>query len=253
MPAGSAGISIPVVDRTGAVVVTVWCDLAAWARLAGYGRFAPVPLGRVGLLRGGEITVMLEVRIRATSLLPLLLGSRIAGRLPLSGPTVRWAVRFGSGGAFGLRLLHAREGCSQATFTLSHVRRGVMRADFGLDWDGVEVTGADPSGGDSPIDGRGDAATGSRSALSHYEASLFESLSVNLDVELGTTTVSVRELLDLETGAMLRLTVPDERVVVLRLNGEPVADARLLRSEGAFWLEIVSVTDHEKREGATER
>lgn len=196
---------------------------------------------RVEWLRGGTVAGRLAADVRLRSLLPLILSRQNAGaRVRLDN--AHWRLFVGDMDA--LALSHAGHDTQGRTvFVLPITGRRAMRADFGVDWEGVNVghNGA-PTPRALPV--QDPARTGQPSEpgqLSDFQASLVETLAVTLDVEIGAVTVPVCDLLRLERGAKLAIDLPEQPTAVIRLAGEQVGTAALYRDDNGLWLEMVSV------------
>ncbi len=69
----------------------------------------------------------------------------------------------------------------------------------------------------------------------------FESLPFNLEVELGGFELSVRELLDLKLGTVLRTNHPTSAPLMLRAGGTPVATAEIVIVKDALSVRIKEI------------
>ena len=69
---------------------------------------------------------------------------------------------------------------------------------------------------------------------------------VRLGVEAGEVFVSIENLLDLTSGSILELPLPEGDKVVLVLGETPVASARILSADGKYFLEISEIFSGEE-------
>ena len=69
---------------------------------------------------------------------------------------------------------------------------------------------------------------------------------VRLGVETGEVFVSIENLLDLTSGSILELPLPEGDKVVLVLGETPVAAARILSADGKYFLEIAEIFSGEE-------
>ncbi len=96
------------------------------------------------------------------------------------------------------------------------------------------------------------AARKSKSAPARQKEALQESLAaaeLRLDIDLGHTTLSLRELLDLEPGDVLRFTSASPSGVVAQVEGTPKFEGSAGRSRGAYAVRVERTLNRNESSG----
>ena len=96
------------------------------------------------------------------------------------------------------------------------------------------------------------AARKSKSAPARQKEALRESLAaaeLSLDIDLGHTTLSLRELLDLEPGDVLRFTSASPSGIVAQVEGTPKFEGSAGRSRGAYAVRVERTLNRNESSG----
>ena len=69
--------------------------------------------------------------------------------------------------------------------------------------------------------------------------SITERISVQLTVDLGSTTVSLADVLSLAKGSKLTVSLPDNDTLALRLSGKPLAYGKIINTDSGIMFEVI--------------
>lgn len=83
---------------------------------------------------------------------------------------------------------------------------------------------------------------GDQNAVSNFNMSLIKDVKVNLDVQIGTTSINVAQLMSLKVGEKLALDKEVDEPVNLVSDGKLVALGRLVAIDGCFGIEITEIS-----------
>jgi flagellar motor switch protein FliN len=73
------------------------------------------------------------------------------------------------------------------------------------------------------------------------DSAVFSGVTVKLDAQLGSVTLSVRELLTLKAGEIVTLETGLGELVELQINGKPVGRGEIVAVNDAFGVRIVEI------------
>lgn len=79
--------------------------------------------------------------------------------------------------------------------------------------------------------------------LTQAQAKILSEATVDLTVEIGSIIMSIEDLIDLMPGELFEFQVERGKAVNLKLGTKTIAEAKFIKQEGNFALEIVSVFD----------
>ena len=79
--------------------------------------------------------------------------------------------------------------------------------------------------------------------LTQAQAKILSEATVDLIVEIGSIVMSIEDLIDLMPGELFEFQVERGKVISLKLGAKTIAEAKFIKKEGNYALEIISVFD----------
>lgn len=79
--------------------------------------------------------------------------------------------------------------------------------------------------------------------LTQGQAKLLSEASVDLSVEIGSISMSIEDLIDLMPGELFEFRLEKGKLVTLKLGTKTIAEAKFVKKDGNFALEIISVLE----------
>jgi flagellar motor switch/type III secretory pathway protein FliN len=226
------------------LVVQVFFSGRVAKRLAAYSRLYPLRQDLWSHLEPRAWRLAFRLRTKIYSLLPLMMDAAEMGvRIPITSTSAQFCLDLseGKGIVFRLNRNISRTGAELVCvgFTIGgEMERRVMNDNLSVDLSDGSVEECQPTAVQ---------VRWKRDTLTSVQASHLEALGVEVEVMLGSLSLSLQELLNLEVGARIVVELPADRRLVVALDGVAIAEA-LLVEEGQGWaLEIVAAQDSVKR------
>lgn len=77
--------------------------------------------------------------------------------------------------------------------------------------------------------------------LTQAQAKILSEASVNLNVDIGSISMSIEDLIDLMPGEVFEFQLEKGKIVKIKLDAKTIAEAKFVKKDGSYALEIVSV------------
>ncbi len=130
--------------------------------------------------------------------------------------------------------LHKRE----KGFTISFMLEGVLMQNKEIDIFNMEKANTLAAAGQPEITEETDLVK-----LTQAQAKILSEATVDLIVEIGSIVMSIEDLIDLMPGELFEFQVERGKVISLKLGAKTIAEAKFIKKEGNYALEIISVFD----------